>query len=331
MSIVNGGSRTLEEKGLMVKASDKVRSHNACVESIVLDGYVSLVESKLVTTADAATCTRALKVLTADKIAFGHNMSRALDIVTAATAGELSVVKIGDDKELVDNEQEQLRLLYSFLKHLPIKVVVIPYYEADDVIGYLVSKNQQYTNIIVSADKDYLQLVNSKTFVWSPQKKILYTPEVLTAEWKTAPENITYVRALVGDTSDKLSGVKGIGQDTVFKLLPQLHTEIYESFDQFWGQVENLEEGKSKTIKSLKENKEQAKTMYKLMKLDYTCLNQKAIEMLDVQLTEQENKDFSKVSFKLFCVKQKLESYIKNFDLWIRPFLFLKKDVKLKV
>jgi len=67
------------------------------------------------------------------------------------------------------------------------------------------------------------------------------------------------------------------------------------------------------------------------MKLDYTCLNQKAIEMLDVQLTEQENKDFSKVSFKLFCVKQKLESYIKNFDLWIRPFLFLKKDVKLKV
>lgn len=242
-----------------------------------------------------------------------------------------SVVKIGDEKELVDNEQEQLKLLYSFLKHLPVKVVVVPYYEADDVIGYLVSKNQQYTNIIVSADKDYLQLVNANTFVWSPQKKILYTPEVLTAEWKTSPENLTYVRALIGDSSDKLAGVKGIGQDTVFKLLPQLHTEVYENFDQFWEQVENLEEGKSKTIKNLKENKEQAKTMYKLMKLDYTCLNQKAIEMLQVQLDEQQGKDFSKVSFKLFCVKQKLESYIKNFDLWIRPFLFLKKDVKLKV
>lgn len=100
MSIVNGGSRILEEKGLMVKASDKLRSHNACVESIVLDGYVSLVESKLTSGDAAATCTRSLKVLTADKISTAHNLSRALDIVTCATAGEAIDFRIGDSLEI---------------------------------------------------------------------------------------------------------------------------------------------------------------------------------------------------------------------------------------
>jgi len=100
MAIVNNGSRTLEEKGLMIKASDKVRSHNACIESIVLDGYVSLVESKLTAGDAAATCTRALTVLTADKIATAHNLSRALDIVTYATAGEAIAFKVGDSLEI---------------------------------------------------------------------------------------------------------------------------------------------------------------------------------------------------------------------------------------
>ena len=100
MAIVNNGSRTLEEKGLMIKASDKVRSHNACIESIVLDGYVSLVESKLTAGDAAATCTRALTVLTADKIATAHNLSRALDIVTCATAGEAIAFKVGDSLEI---------------------------------------------------------------------------------------------------------------------------------------------------------------------------------------------------------------------------------------
>jgi len=100
MSIVSVGSRTLEEKGLMIDGTMKKRSHNACVESIVLDGYVALVESKLTSGDAAATCTRALKVLTADKISTAHNLSRALDIVTCATAGEAIDFKVGDSLEI---------------------------------------------------------------------------------------------------------------------------------------------------------------------------------------------------------------------------------------
>jgi len=100
MSLVQGGTYTYEHKGEQINPYDRIVYCPAVAESIALDAYVSKTNTDLITTGDAATCTRALKVLTADKIAFGHNMSRALDIVTAATAGELSAVKVGDSIEI---------------------------------------------------------------------------------------------------------------------------------------------------------------------------------------------------------------------------------------
>jgi hypothetical protein len=100
MSIVNGGTWTLETKSEAINPMDRMVVVPAISDSIALDAFVTVTNTDLVTTGDAATCTRALKVLTADKIAFGHNLSRALDIVTAATAGELSVVKVGDSIEI---------------------------------------------------------------------------------------------------------------------------------------------------------------------------------------------------------------------------------------
>lgn len=242
-----------------------------------------------------------------------------------------SMTRMGDEKVPADDDQRQLKMLYEFLKMLPVEVLVVPYFEADDVIAYLVKKNPEHTNIISSSDRDYLQLVNENTFVWSPQKKILYTPAIIAAEYEIIVQNITYMRALVGDTSDKLVGVKGIGKETLFKILPQLQTDPYASFDEFWNQVELLEDGKGKTIKSLKENRVQAELMYKLMVLDYTCLNQRAIETLQGQDTDQQTKAFSKLNLKLYCIKQHLEPYVKNYEVWVRPFIFLKQDLKLTI
>lgn len=242
-----------------------------------------------------------------------------------------SVVDFGDgDKELVDNEQEQLRLLYNFLKNLPVEVVAIPYHEADDVIAYLINKNPDNVNIISTSDKDYYQLINKNTFVWSAQKKVLYTEEVVTAQHEVIPHNFTFMRCVVGDSSDKLSGIKGLGKSTLLEKIPALKTTPFNDFEEFWAEVEKLEDD-SKLGKKLKENKEQAFLMYRLMKLDYTCLNLKAIEVLENQLEEQHEKGFSKIGLKMYCIKHHIEAHIKNFDLWVRPFNFLKSNFKLTV
>lgn len=239
-----------------------------------------------------------------------------------------SVVQMGDDKVQVDNEQEQLRLLYEFLKHLPVEVVCVPGFEADDIIAYLVNKNPGDTNIICTTDKDYYQLVNKNTFVWSPIKKVLFTEELILSLFEVIPANFTFMRCIVGDTSDKLPGIKGVGKTTLLEKIPQLKTQPLKNFEEFWNEVELLEDV-SKIGKKLKENKEQAHLMYRLMKLDYMCLNQKGIELLQQQLDEP--KVFSKISLKMFSIKQHIESHIKNFDAWVRPFSFIKSDLKISV
>lgn len=241
-----------------------------------------------------------------------------------------STVQMGDDKVQVDNEQEQLRLLYEFLKHLPVEVLMVPRYEADDIIAYMCNKNPQYMNIICTNDKDYYQLINENTFVYANQKKALFNEASILAQHEVIPNNFVFMRCIVGDVSDKLPGVKGLGKATLLEKIPQLKTTPFKTFEEFWAEIDKLED-ESKLGKRLKENKEQALTMYRLMKLDYTCVNQKGIEILSEQLEEQQNKTFSKIGLKTYCIKQNLESHIKNFDIWVRPFSFLKHDFKLEV
>jgi DNA polymerase-1 len=235
----------------------------------------------------------------------------------------------GGDKVEVDNEQEQLRNLYEFLKLLPVDIIAIPTYEADDIIAYLVNKNTEYTSIINTNDKDYYQLINQDTFVWASQKKTLYNEALVLAQHEVIPNNFVFMRCIVGDPSDKLIGIKGVGKKTLLDKIPQLKTQPFANFEEFWAEVDNLEDD-SKLGKKLKENKAQAFMMYKLMKLDYTCMSQKGIEILESQLEDCATKGFSKVGLKMYCIKQHIESHIKNFDLWIRPFNFMKQDIKLK-
>lgn len=242
----------------------------------------------------------------------------------------LACVDFGDgEKEYVDNEQKQLKDTFEFLKQLPVHVLLVPYYEADDVIAYLVQKNTDKLNIICSTDRDFLQLVDDTTYVWSSQKKILFTPEKLQEYYDIIPANFVLMRSIVGDTSDGLKGVKGIGMPTLFDIMPQIKTQSFKDFWDFWEEVERLEDGKGKTIKKLKENKDQAHLMYRLMKLDLTNLNQRAIEQVQQQVEEQKEKPFSKMNLKLYCIREHLEAYIKNFELWIQPFVFLKQEITL--
>ena len=238
-------------------------------------------------------------------------------------------VDFGDgDKVLVDNEQMQLKMLYELLQLLPVQVLIIPYFEADDVIAYLIKKNTQFTSIVSSNDKDYLQLVDDNTFVWANQKKILFTKEVVQQTYGIIAENFVYMRTIVGDTSDKLGGIKGLGKDTLFKIFPAIQTTPVTSFEELWESIEKIE-GDSKSIQKLKEGKDQAHLMYRLMILNLTSLNQRAIEMLSSQLEQQQAKSFSKIGLKMHCIKIKIESHIKDFEIWVRPFQFLKPDIKL--
>ena len=120
-----------------------------------------------------------------------------------------------DEKEAF---ARQLELLKSSLDFLPMKQVAVKYLEADDAIAYLAKKVIDKKSIIITTDRDYLQLVDENISVFRPVKtKENPTGEMINLEWMHKKENIhpynyALLKAIVGDKSDNITGVKGIGE-----------------------------------------------------------------------------------------------------------------------
>jgi DNA polymerase-1 len=123
-------------------------------------------------------------------------------------------------EEESNSVSQQLLRLIDYLKQLPISISVIDKLEADDIIGYLAPKFDQ--SIIMSADQDFLQLCSDNVQVYSPIKKKFYGPKEVFDEYGLWPQNFINYKVLMGDTSDNLPGVKGLGPKKLFKLFPEL-------------------------------------------------------------------------------------------------------------
>ena len=131
--------------------------------------------------------------------------------------------EIFDDKD--DEFQSmtmQMGRLVEYLQCLPLTLISIDKIEADDTISYLAQKfganNKKVT--IVSSDKDFLQIVDENIEVYSPIKKKTYGKKEVQEEIGMIPENYLIMKALLGDNSDNLTGIKGLGPKTLLKEFP---------------------------------------------------------------------------------------------------------------
>lgn len=159
--------------------------------------------------------------------------------------GEYKAGRHAMPEELV----EQMPLLKSVLDAMGIARVELAGYEADDILGTL-SKRADMPSIIVSGDKDVLQLVSDKTTVYHTKRGITdvvaYTPARLLEEG-IEPWQVPELKGLMGDNSDNIKGVQGVGELTARKLLASYRgiDNLYEHIDELKGKLkENLVAGK---------------------------------------------------------------------------------------
>ena len=143
----------------------------------------------------------------------------------------------------------QVPAMKELLSAMGVKIVELAGFEADDLIGTL-AKNSPMETVIVSGDKDVLQLVSDKTTVLHTRKGITdvirYTPAVL-AEESLTPQGIVELKSLMGDHSDNIPGVPGVGEKTAKDLVVQYGTleGVYEHIDEIKGKLkEKLLEGR---------------------------------------------------------------------------------------
>lgn len=156
----------------------------------------------------------------------------------------------------------QLPIIKDVLNALNIKIVEKEGFEADDLIGTL-AKKCDYETLVVTGDKDSLQLISDSTTVLLTKKGISeiveYTPARLKEDGLT-PSQIIDLKSLMGDASDNIPGVPGVGEKTAMTLITEYGTldNIYANIDKISGKLKD----------KLVENKELAYLSYQLATID---------------------------------------------------------------
>lgn len=176
-------------------------------------------------------------------------------------------------KETPDDLKVQFPVAKKILTAMGIKYLECAGYEADDIIGTIsmwCEKDPEYEALIVSSDKDLLQLISDETVV-----KLLKTKDYIWMDKKTFndtygfdPIHMIDLKALMGDSSDNIPGVKGIGEKGAIKLVSEYKTidNIYENIDKIKGAMQiKLIDGKEDAYYS-----KDLVTIYREVPLDIT-------------------------------------------------------------
>ena len=217
----------------------------------------------------------------------------------------------------------QLYRTQDYLDCLPLQQIIIEKLEADDIIAYLAkqaSKNNKKVTI-VSSDKDFLQLVNSNINVYAPVKKKTFTSSNILDELKVLPENYNIVKALLGDNSDNLQGVKGLGIKTILSEWKSFAYDLLASLQDVWDHCETqLEEKKPKKIfAKIIHNWDRVETNYELMNLHKTVLDDREKEHI-LNVIKQEIPNLQTGAFLHLLDQDKIEGITKNTEGWLENF-----------
>ncbi len=200
----------------------------------------------------------------------------------------------------------QLTRVIDYLDYLPITSITIEDIEADDTMAYITKQILKTSKIVLmSTDKDFLQLVNHRVSVWSPTKKKLYDPPKVLEDYGIPSHNFAVYRAIDGDKSDNIDGVRGWGLKTIQKKLPLLLEDNILNIDDIINEDEKL-----------KENEELLKRNHMLMQLDEVDISASAkMKILD-KIREPINK-LNKLKFQKRFIEDRLFATLPNMDSWL--------------
>ena len=214
----------------------------------------------------------------------------------------------------------QLIRVQDYLECLPVTQVQMDKLEADDIMAYI-AKQSSYSKVkkctIVSSDKDFLQLVDDTIEVYAPIKKKTYTKENIFSELKVLPENYNLVKALVGDNSDNLKGVKGLGIKTLVAEFPKLLTEV-SNLEYIFKVAEEKLEGK-KIFSKIIHNWKNVEDNFLMMDLHATALDEGEKNVVKEALKQTVNKVHIG-AFLSLLEEDSIEGITKNTVGWLDNF-----------
>ena len=227
-----------------------------------------------------------------------------------------------------DSKIDQIVRIIQYLKLLPVKTTILDKVEADDIIAVLskkLVKKYNSTCFIVSSDKDFLQLVTDKIILYRPMEKEYYTPKVVEEKLGLLPQNFILYKTLLGDNSDNIPGVKGLGVKGIFKKFPELKTQELTLEDIFEISARKFKD--HVVYCRIIQNKNRIETSYKVMDLSIPMIDNRGIEHID-NLILDNFPDFNPEMFIQFYNEDKLGGMIRNLDTWLKDIFLQFKGYK---
>lgn len=172
---------------------------------------------------------------------------------------EMFVEYKGTRKGMPDELREQVPVMKEVLKAMGVPILEKPGYEADDILGTLAARSEKEGDLVsvISGDRDLLQLASEKIKIRIPKTKKTgteiedYLAQDVMNMYHVTPKQFIDLKGLMGDASDNIPGVPGVGEKTASKLI-----ENYQSIENIYEHIEEMTPGK--VTNSLKENKELA-------------------------------------------------------------------------
>ena len=197
-------------------------------------------------------------------------VSVAFDLKAPTFRHKMFVEYKAHRKMMPDELKVQMPVIKDILNAMNVPIYEIEGYEADDILGTIANINTKnsISTYILTGDKDSLQLISDKTSIIMPSSKMgkteytIYTPDVLMEKQSIAPKQVIDIKSLMGDSSDNIPGVPGIGEKTAYSLIGK-----YSSLENIYDNILELEATES-VKKKLRENKDIAFLSYKLATID---------------------------------------------------------------
>ena len=180
-----------------------------------------------------------------------------------------AVKNLSEQQEVENKIWQQMRLV-DYYNQLPVLQFMFDSTEADDIIAHI-SQDARFKNwqkIIVSSDKDFFQLLNESTVLMRPIQKEVLNKNSIIDKFDIHPTNFAMARALVGDKSDNIEGIPGLGLKTVAKRFPIFKDEKSVTFSDLMSFCkERLEDSNIKAYKSVLDNEDVIRNNYHMMQL----------------------------------------------------------------
>ena len=174
---------------------------------------------------------------------------------------------LSESEEATNKIWQQTRL-FEYLNQMPIIQFIFESVEADDVISHVVQSPhlRGWQKVIVSSDKDFFQLLDEETVLYRPVQKEVLNRERIVENFGIHPVNFALARAVVGDKSDNLEGIRGVGLSTVSKRFPAMAGAESVSIDELIDTAENTDSN-LRCYQSIIEGRDTITENYKLMQL----------------------------------------------------------------